>query len=204
MGFWSNIVESLTVDNATDRAALTDDERAELATCLQVVRRGLGAFLEAGEALLRIRDKQLYRQTHATFEAFAVAEFNLTGRRLQQLIESYEIVRSLKLISPNLPTPAIEAAVRPLAGLPADLQLEAYEEAVEAAGGESPSPKQVKAAAAKRKPAPKVKAPRPVRFRVPGAIVEVTPNKAFGGVVEALEAALNQARQAAVGQREAA
>ena len=54
------------------------------------------------------------------------------------------------------------------------------------------------------KPASKVKASRPVRFRVPGAIVEVTPNKAFPGVVEALEAALNQARQAAAGRAEAA
>lgn len=201
MGFWSSIVENFTVDHAT----LTAAERAELETCLQVVRRGLGSFLEAGEALHRIKTKQLYRQSHATFEAFAVAEFNLTGRRLSQLVESFEIVRTMKLVSPSLPTPAIEAVVRPLASLPADVQLEAYEEAVEAAGGESPTPRQVKAAASKRKPAAKVKAPRPVRFRVPGAIVEVTPNKAFGGVVEALEAALSQARQAAAGgQREAA
>ena len=200
MGFWSNILESITVDHAT----LTAAERAELETCVTIVRRGLGSFLEAGEALLRIRDKQLYRERYVTFEAFAVGEFNLTGRRLQQLIESFEIVRSMKLVSPSLPTPAMEAAVRPLAGLPDDLQLEAYEEAVEAAGGVSPTPRQVKAAASKRKPASKSKAPRPVRFRVPGAIVEVTPNKAFPGIVEALEAALTQARQAAVGQREAA
>ena len=200
MGFWSNIVESFTVDNATLSAA----ERAELETCLQVVRRGLGSFLEAGEALHRIKTKQLYRQSHATFEAFAVAEFNLTGRRLSQLVESFEIVRTMKLVSPSLPTPAMEAAVRPLAGLPAALQVEAFTEAVEAAGGESPSPKQVRESAARRKPASKVKAPRPVRFRVPGAIVEVTPNKAFPGVVEALEAALNQARQAAAGRAEAA
>ena len=200
MGFWSNIVESFTVDNATLSAA----ERAELETCLQVVRRGLGAFLEAGEALLRIRDKQLYRQNYPSFEAFAVGEFNLTGRRLHQLIESFEITKTLKLISPSLPTPAIEAVVRPLASLPAALQVEAFTEAVEAAGGESPTPRQVRESVARRKPASKVKASRPVRFRVPGAIVEVTPNKAFPGVVEALEAALSQARQAAAGRAEAA
>ena len=200
MSFWSNLVETFTVDNAT----LTAAERAELETCVQVVRRGLGAFLEAGEALHRIKAKQLYRSSHATFEAFAIAEFNLTGRRLQQLIESFEIVRTMKSISPNLPTPAVEAAVRPLAGLPPALQVEAFTEAVAAAGGESPTPRQVRESVARRKPASKVKAPRPVRFRVPGAIVEVTPNKAFPGVVEALEAALNQARQAAAGRAEAA
>lgn len=197
MSFMSKLREWLVVNN------FTAEERAELAAAVATVKRGLGAFLEAGEALLRIRDKQLYRNTHPTFESFAVAEFGLTGRRLQQLSESYEIVRSLKSISPNLPTPQVEAAVRPLAGLPDDLKLAAYQDAVDAAGGESPSPRQVREAAARRKPAPK-KAARPVRFRVPGAIVEVVPNRAFGGVVEALEAALNQARQAAVSRSEAA
>ena len=199
MSFLSKLGEFFTVGTP-----LTNDERAELETCLQVVRRGLGSFLEAGEALHRIRDKQLYRQNYPSFEAFAVGEFNLTARRLHQLIESFEIARTMKLVSPSLPTPAMEAAVRPLAGLPAALQVEAFTEAVQAAGGESPSPKQVRESAARRKPASKVKAPRPVRFRVPGAIVEVTPNKAFPGVVEALEAALSQARQAAAGRAEAA
>ena len=199
MSFISKLGEFFTVDN------FSPAERAELAAAVATVKRGLGAFLEAGEALLRIRDRQLYRNTHTSFEGFAVAEFGLTGRRLQQLIESFEIVRTLKSISPNLPTPQVEAAVRPLAGLPDDLKLEAYQAAVDAAGGESPSPRQVKeAASARRKPASKKKAPRPVRFRVPGAIVEITPNKAFGGVVEALEAALTQARQAAVSRSEAA
>lgn len=198
MSFMSKLGGWLVVDN------FSKEERAELAAAVATVKRGLGAFLEAGEALLRIRDKQLYRNSHTSFEGFAVAEFGLTGRRLGQLIESFEIVRSLKSISPNLPTPQVEAAVRPLAGLPDDLKLEAYQAAVDAAGGESPSPRQVKAAAAaRRKPASK-KAPRPVRFRVPGAIVEVTPNRAFGGVVEALEAALIQAGQVAVSRSEAA
>ena len=199
MSFLKSFLESITVGNI----GLTVEERAELENCVQVVKRGLGSFLEAGEALQRIKSKQLYRQSHPTFEAFAAAEFNLTGRRLAQLIESFEIVKTMKLVSPSLPTPAMEAAVRPLAGLTPAVQVEAFQEAVEAAGGESPSPRQVREAAARRKPAPK-KAARPVRFRVPGAIVEVTPNKAFGGVVEALEAALHQARQAAVSRSEAA
>lgn len=198
MSFLKSFLESITVGNN----GLTVEERAELENCVQVVKRGLGSFLEAGEALQRIKSKQLYRQSHPTFEAFAAAEFNLTGRRLAQLIESFEIVKTMKLVSPSLPTPAMEAAVRPLAGLPAAVQVEAFQEAVEAAGGEAPSPSQVRAAVAKRKVG-KPKVARPVRYRVPGATVVIEPNKAFGGVVEALEAALAQARQSEAARKAA-
>ena len=177
---------------------LTPSEQAELNRCVDQVRRGLGAFLVAGEALGTIKAKQLYRATHPTFEMFAQAEFGLTARRLAQLIESFEIVQSLKSISPSLPTPVVEAAVRPLAGLPEVDQAEAYLEAVEDAGGEAPSPKQVKAAADKRRPARRGrKVARPVRLRVPGGSVIVEPNKAFQSVEACLLAALEQLRSKA-------
>lgn len=179
-------------------STLSPKEQAELDRCVETVRRGLRSYLEAGEALATIRDKQLYRTSYQTFEQFANGEFGLTSRRLSQLIESFEIVKNLKLISPNAPTPKVEAAVRPLAGLTPIDQVEAYLEAVEVADGEAPTPNAVKAAAAKRK-AKKVgksaKSAKPVRFRVPGATVIVEPNKAFESVEACLLAALDQVRQ---------
>ena len=174
---------------------LTAAEQAELTQCVDQVRRGLGAFLVAGEALVKIRDKQLYRRDYRSFEDFANAEFGLTSRRLFQLIESFELVKTMKSISPLLPTPTIEAQVRPLAGLTPIEQVEAFSEAVELAGGELPTPKQVKAAAAKRRPARRGrKVAKPVRLRVPGGSVLIIPNKAFDSVEACLLAALEQAR----------
>ena len=41
-----------------------------LTECEAVIERGLRTFVEVGEALLRIRDERLYRETHGTFEDY--------------------------------------------------------------------------------------------------------------------------------------
>ena len=188
MGFWSSAVEFFTVPSA-----LTSAERVELQQCVETVRRGFRSFMEAGAALDKIRTRQLYRESHRSFEEFAESEFNLSGRRLHQLIESVRFVESLKTVSPNAPLPTVEAAVRPLAGLSPVDQVEAYQEAVQVAGGQAPTPRQVREAAEKRRATkPGKRLPRPVRFKVPGAIVVVTPNKSFDTVEAALRAALAQ------------
>jgi hypothetical protein len=196
MGFLKRVSEFLTVPSPLSAA-----ERLELTQCVETVRRGLQSFVEAGEALTRIKAKQLYREKHSSFEAFASAEFGLSGRRLDQLVESFGIMQTLKSVSPNVPTPKVEAAVRPLAGLSQVDQVEAYAEAVAASGGAAPTPRRVREAADKRRPKGK-RLPKPTRFKVPGAVVTVTPNKAFGGVAAALLAALEQVDR--VSDREAA
>ena len=178
-------------------ATLSAAEQAELTKCVETVRRGLRSFVEAGQALLVIKTKQLYRANHPTFEAFAQVEFGLTARRLSQLIESFEVVENLKSLSPSSPAPVVEAQVRPLANMPAAKQAAIYAEAVQLAGGEAPAPKLVKEVAARHRPAKKgKKVARPVRLRVPGGTVVVEPNKAFTSVEDALVAALDQVRQA--------
>jgi hypothetical protein len=174
---------------------LSSEERAEYTAAVDTIRRGMQSFLDAGEALHRIKSKQLYREQFPTFETFAETTFGLTGRRLSQIIESFEFVRNLKSISPSLPTPTIEGVVRPLAGLPANKQLEVYAEAVNANGGQVPTPGQVKAAAASRKPRKSKRIPKPIRLRVPGATVVIVPNKAFQTPAAALAAALDQLRR---------
>lgn len=179
-------------------ATLSPAEQAELTKCVETVRQGLRSFIEAGRALMTIKDRQLYRANHPTFEAFANAEFGLTARRLSQLIESFEVVENLKSLSPSSPAPVVEAQVRPLANLPPTKQVAVYEEAVQLAGGEAPAPKLVKEVAERHRPAKKgKKVARPVRLRVPGGTVVIEPNKAFTSVEDALVAALAQVRQAA-------
>ena len=194
MAAWWSKLDSRSAE-VKPMPAMTPTEKQEYQACIETVRRGMQSFLEAGEALARIRSKQLYREQFPTFEAFAETTFALSGRRLHQIIESFELVRTLKSVSPNTPTPTVEGVVRPLAGLkPAD-QVASYLEAVAEAGGGVPTPGQVRKAAASRRPRKSKKAPKPIRFRVPGAIVIVTPNKAYAGAEAALYAALDQLRK---------
>jgi hypothetical protein len=197
---------SVVVSTASrDDKRLSAAERAELEQCVNIVQRGLTAWSEAGEALTRIRERQLYRETHSTFADFACETFALSRRRLDQLIQSWQILRNLeqsdeteKSISQFRPEQIPEAAIRPLAGLAADDAVAAWSEAVDQSGGAVPSPASVRAAAVRRRPTRRKPATRrPVRFRVPGATVVVIPNKAFSGVGPALEAALSAVRAAA-------
>ena len=174
---------------------LSAEEAAELTRCVQVVKAGLVAFVEAGKALDVVREKQLYRQSFESFEAWAEHELNLTGRRALQIIESAKIFETLKIVSKV--APKYEAQVRPLAGLAPVDQVEAWSEAVVAAAPAEPSGVEVRVAADKRrKNKRRSKIAKPVRLKVPGGIVIVTPNKAFSGLVDTLAAALKKAMAA--------
>ena len=177
------------------KKSLSAEESAELTRCIQVVKAGLVAFVEAGKALEVVREKQLYRQNFETFETWAAHELNLSGRRALQIIESAKIFETLKIVSTV--APKYEAQVRPLAGLAPSDQVEAWEEAVVEASPAEPSGVEVRVAADKRrKNKRRSKIAKPVRLKVPGGIVVVTPNKAFGGLVETLAAALKKAMAA--------
>ena len=65
-----------------------DLELADLATCEQVIERGLTTFVEVGQALVRIRDGRLYRADHPTFEIYCEARWGMSRRRAYQLIEA--------------------------------------------------------------------------------------------------------------------
>ena len=75
--------------------------------------------------------------------------------------------------------------------MPVDQAAEAVIEAAGTTDGITPATIR---AAAKRRKATAAKAPRPRRFKVPGAVVVVTFNrKSTGAVLDALEAAMRQA-----------
>ncbi len=50
--------------------ALTSSEATRLAELEEQISSGLATFVAVGQALLEVRDRRLYRQTHATFEAY--------------------------------------------------------------------------------------------------------------------------------------
>jgi hypothetical protein len=94
------------------------------------LERGMGTFVEVGNALLRIRDERLYRASHKTFELYCRERWGMSKRHANRLVASTEVVSNL---GPIGPTPTSESEARPLAKLPAVQQAAAWQEAVETA-----------------------------------------------------------------------
>lgn len=191
---------------------MTATETAEFRRLDMVVAEGVRAakaVLDAGRALATIRDRQLYRDTAATWETY-LQTHRLTRRRADQLIAAANVLdATAEAVSAKTGTTVpnfdqlTERAARQLVGMDAD---QAAEAVIEAAGTtEGLTPRTLKAAAAKRKKTKAAKAPRPRRFKVPGATVEIVFNrKGSGSVIDALTAALRQAEADLEDQAEAA
>jgi DNA modification methylase len=92
---------------------LTAPERERLAELEAVVERGLDTFVEVGRALLEIRDARLYRETHATFEAYLRQRWGMSRQRGYQLIDAARV--STVVDTAGLPAPPSERVARELA-----------------------------------------------------------------------------------------
>lgn len=180
-------------------APLTTAERAELAKLEGFVTEGLAAFATAGKALARIKERQLYRESHNDFESYVAARWQMSRVHADRLIAAAEVARILEPVG-SAAMPASERQVRPLAGLAPDQVRAAWVEVVDGApigadGKPLVTAQAVAKAASKRKPKLKGKRARtrPVRVKVPGAIVTITPNgKWNGSAIEALQAAVSK------------
>lgn len=135
----------LTIQLDALPAALTD--------CVALYRK-VGQLADdcRGAILRHIRDDRLYKQSGCkTFEAFVDAEFGLSLRRANQLIEAFAVTHNLdgKNFSQM---PASESQARTLAKLPADEQAGAWEEVVAEAeeSGEKITARKVEKVVAKR------------------------------------------------------
>lgn len=85
-----------------------------------VIERGLATFVEVGEALLEIRDSRLYRETHATFDAYCQQRWGIHRSRGYQLMEAAKVVRLLSSADAGMSTAVdipSETVVRPLVAL---------------------------------------------------------------------------------------
>jgi hypothetical protein len=121
---------------------LNDAEQERLRELEAIVDKGLQPFYEVGQALIEIRDRKLYRQTHKTFEAYCKEKWNLARQTAYQLIGAVKVVENLSAIADKMPTK--ESQVRPLTQLPAAQQLEIWQKAVEISPNGTPTAKIVK------------------------------------------------------------
>jgi hypothetical protein len=122
--------------------AISVDESKRLIALEETIKQGLDTFVEVGEALLEIRDSRLYRIEHSTFENYCREKWGMTHDFARKLIRGSEVVNNLKTNTIVL-VPASESQARPLTKLPPEDQPKAWQKAVEIAGGEQPTAKQV-------------------------------------------------------------
>ena len=98
-----------------------------------VIERGLATFVDVGVALLHIRDRRLYHETHATFEEYCRERWGFTRERGRLLMRAAEVVAELPTIVGIAP-PQNEAQARELARLPAEQRGEVWQASVDAHG----------------------------------------------------------------------
>ena len=81
------------VRNIVSSSLLSETEKEERDNLERTVEQ---AFYIAGKALKLLRDKRLYRENHATFEAYVKERFDFTKRAAYYLIDAAEVVNNLK------------------------------------------------------------------------------------------------------------
>lgn len=110
---------------------LSPTENDELKDCERVIKRGWGTFVEVGRALSTIRDKQLYRADHKTFEAYCRQRWQYGRSYAYRLIGAAEVVDDLSPIGDKRFLPINEAQIRPLIPLSESDRQEAWKQTLE-------------------------------------------------------------------------
>lgn len=104
------------------------------------------SFCIAGRSLRILKQEQLYRETHATFDLYLRDRFGFTARAANYLITATLTVENLSSESMYNILPTNEGQCRPLGNLPAEVQRKAWKRAVELKKGKTPSAKIVEQA----------------------------------------------------------
>lgn len=74
---------------------LTPQERRHLGALERRIEKGVTTFRDVGMALREIRDTRLYRETHASFEAYCRERWQFERGRAYQLMDAAEVAANL-------------------------------------------------------------------------------------------------------------
>lgn len=98
----SDFLERAILDGATPSTlSLPELER--------VIERGQQTFIEVGRALLEIRDRRLYRETHATFEAYCRERWGWGRDYAYKHIDAAHVANALSTSVGKLPASEAQA-----------------------------------------------------------------------------------------------
>ncbi|MCC5805457.1 MAG: hypothetical protein JJU00_03925 [Opitutales bacterium] len=114
---------------AETRLALDGVERTDLQYNEGIIAKGIDTFKKVGEALARIRDGRLYRESHTTFEEYCRERWNM------KRAHAYRMITAAEVASPIGDKITAESQARELAKIPEERRAEVVERATEASGG---------------------------------------------------------------------
>ena len=166
-----NVVQRLEL---SPLSASETKERDELENTVQQ------AFYVAGQSLKILRDKKLYRETHATFELYVKQRFDFTRATAYYLISASEVVDNLKCQPLVDILPTNERQCREIAKLPPDIQTQAWLTSVDKASGKVPPARIIKEVVNKIRGEPKMINPKHKKdgpVLVPGIGIEYIARK---------------------------
>jgi len=123
--------------------SLSKAEKKELLKCERIIEQNLIAFYVTGFSLWTIQKRKLYREQYKTFDNYVAERWKLKRTHAYQLINSAKVYENLSAVA-DIPLPANEKQIRPLASLPHDVQKVVWEKAVNAVDGRLPTGKEVK------------------------------------------------------------
>jgi hypothetical protein len=110
---------------------LTADEKQHLARLETVIHAKLADFFEVGSALLEIKSRELFRDTHSDFEDYCRERWEISRSYANKLIGSAE---RLHLLPEGLPKPANEFQMRPFLQLEPAAFPDKWRSVIDAAG----------------------------------------------------------------------
>ncbi len=117
--------------------ALTQAEQGRLDNLEDTIERGLSTFVSVGLALGEIRDRRLYRESHATWEDYCRDRWHVTDRRVRQLMAAATVVKEIGETGTNGSAPTTERQARELVPLTPEQRQEVWTEAT--SGGVQPT-----------------------------------------------------------------
>ena len=123
---------------------LSKEELQELKRCESQIKRGWDTFIEVGRALAKIQKDHLYRGDYRTFESYCKERWQYAKSHAYRLIGAAEVIEHLSPIGDKTALPLNESQVRPLIGLPKELQLQAWKNALEKGGDKAITAKLVR------------------------------------------------------------
>jgi hypothetical protein len=92
---------------------LNEVEKQRLKECEDRIARGIAGFKEAGEALLIVREEELYREQYRTWENYCDQRWGFTDGRARQLILGMKTAREIESVTGvTLPTEAATREIR--------------------------------------------------------------------------------------------
>lgn len=99
---------------------MTSREKARREELERIVENGLETFLRVGASLCELRNRRLYRTTHATFADYVLDRFHLHRSAVDGLIRSWQTAQTLVEAGIELPLDTNPTSLRSISALPGD------------------------------------------------------------------------------------